>query len=68
MHLRIDDQEIDVPPGTTIKEAAKLAGIKIPGLCDHPDLERYGGCRLCLVEVEASAAIPHPVPCRSQRA
>ncbi|NMB84632.1 MAG: molybdopterin-dependent oxidoreductase [Methanothrix sp.] len=58
MHLRIDEQEIDVPPGTTIKEAAKLAGIKIPGLCDHPDLERYGGCRLCLVEVEGIRGYP----------
>jgi len=58
MHLTIDDQEIDVPPGTTIKEAAKLAGIKIPGLCDHPDLERYGGCRLCLVEVEGVRGYP----------
>ena len=33
-------------------EAARSAGIKIPTLCWHEQLERYGGCRLCLVEVE----------------
>ncbi len=58
MHLRIDDQEIDVSPGTTVKEAAKLAGITIPGLCDHPELEPYGGCRLCLVEIEGMRGYP----------
>ena len=32
-------------------DAAKTAGIDIPTLCSHPELEPYGGCRLCSVEV-----------------
>lgn len=58
MHLRINDIEVDAPPGTTIKDAAKLAGIRIPGLCDYPGIDHYGGCRLCLVEVEGMRGNP----------
>jgi NADH dehydrogenase/NADH:ubiquinone oxidoreductase subunit G len=36
--LKIDDNEIDVPDGITIMEAARLNGIYIPSLCSHPDL------------------------------
>jgi len=35
-----------------VLEAALEAGIKIPTLCYHPDIEPYGACRVCLVEVE----------------
>jgi NADH dehydrogenase/NADH:ubiquinone oxidoreductase subunit G len=36
----------------TLLEAAQNAGIDIPTLCHHEKLEPYGGCRLCIVEVE----------------
>ena len=36
----------------TILKAARTAGIPIPTLCNNDILEPYGGCRLCLVEVE----------------
>lgn len=36
----------------TILEAAGSAGIHIPTLCHDETLKPYGGCRLCLVEVE----------------
>lgn len=58
MHLKIDGIEVDVAPGTMVKDAAKKAGIKIPGLCDHPELEPYGGCRLCLVEIDGMRGNP----------
>ncbi|HWQ20836.1 MAG TPA: molybdopterin-dependent oxidoreductase [Methanotrichaceae archaeon] len=58
MHLKIDGIEVDVAPGTMVKDAAKKAGIKIPGLCDHPELEPYGGCRLCLVEIDGMRGTP----------
>jgi formate dehydrogenase alpha subunit len=35
-------------------QAARANGITIPTLCDHPDLTPYGGCRLCVVEVEGA--------------
>ncbi|MBI3911899.1 MAG: (2Fe-2S)-binding protein, partial [Armatimonadetes bacterium] len=50
--LTIDGNEVTVPKGTLIIEAAKQVGIEIPYLCYHPRLTPFGGCRLCLVEVE----------------
>ncbi len=50
--LTINDTTIEVPEGTTVLQAARLAGIHIPTLCDHPALEAYGGCRMCMVEVQ----------------
>ena len=55
--LTIDNKEIEVPQGTTVLEAAKSAGIHIPTLCYHPELTPYGGCRLCLVEVEGARTL-----------
>lgn len=58
MHLTIDGRPVEVEPGTTVKEAALMAGVEIPGLCDHPHLRPHGGCRLCLVEVEGIRGYP----------
>jgi formate dehydrogenase major subunit len=52
INLTIDGKSLEVPEGTTILEAARRAEIHIPTLCDHRELVPYGGCRLCLVEVE----------------
>jgi len=51
--LRIDGRPAEVSEGTTVLEAARRLGIKIPTLCYHEALKPYGGCRLCLVEVTA---------------
>ena len=51
--LQIDGKEIRAAEGMTILEAAQSVGITIPTLCHHPQLEPFGGCRLCIVEVEA---------------
>ncbi|MFW5840918.1 MAG: NADH-dependent [FeFe] hydrogenase, group A6 [Planctomycetota bacterium] len=62
---RIDDQEIKVPMGTTILEAAAKVGIRIPTLCYHKDLCVAGVCRVCVVEVQGQrnlqAACAYPV-------
>ncbi len=64
IELTIDNQKVGVEPGTTILEAALRHGIYIPNLCYDPRLKPYGGCRLCLVEVQgqrkliASCATP----------
>jgi len=50
--VTIDDKPINVPMGTTILEAAKMMGIRIPTLCYHEDLCISGVCRICVVEVE----------------
>lgn len=56
--LTIDGAKAEVEEGTTVLEAAKAAGIHIPTLCYDPDLESYGGCRLCLVEIEGVEGLP----------
>jgi len=61
----IDDVEVKVSIGTTILEAAKKVGIKIPTLCYHEDLTLAGVCRVCVVEVEnqrtLQAACSYPI-------
>lgn len=51
MKLTIDGREVECRSGATLLEAARGAGIAIPSLCDHPGLEPFAGCRICLVEV-----------------
>lgn len=50
--LTIDGQDVRLPRGTTILEAAKSIGIEIPHFCYHPKLSIDGNCRMCVVEVK----------------
>lgn len=50
--LTVDGNSVEVPEGTTVLKAAQMAGSKIPTLCEFPALKPYGGCRLCVVEIE----------------
>jgi formate dehydrogenase alpha subunit len=50
--LTINGRETIAKKGVTVLEATLGAGIYIPTLCYDPDLEPYGGCRLCVVEIE----------------
>ncbi|HOZ46333.1 MAG TPA: NADH-dependent [FeFe] hydrogenase, group A6 [Candidatus Hydrogenedentes bacterium] len=63
--VTIDEKELKVPLGTTILEAARQVGIRIPTLCHHDDLCVAGVCRICVVEVEGQrtlqAACCYPV-------
>lgn len=52
ININIDGINVSVPYGTTILDAAKQVGIKIPSLCHHPDLHVAGNCRVCVVEIE----------------
>ena len=57
--------KVEVPKGSTILEAAKRVGIKIPTLCHHEDLNVNAMCRICVVEVVGArtlqAACSQPV-------
>lgn len=55
--ITIDGIEISVPQGTTILKAAQMNGMRIPTLCDHPDLRPEGICRICVVEVEGQRGL-----------
>ncbi|KUK92442.1 MAG: Putative oxidoreductase [Anaerolineaceae bacterium 46_22] len=57
INLTIDGKEIEAPEGTTVLEAAEAAGVFVPTLCHHPQLTPYGGCRLCMVEVEGARTL-----------
>ena len=50
--LQIDGKEVGAKEGMTVLEAARSVGISIPTLCHHEKLEPFGGCRICIVEVE----------------
>lgn len=52
VNITIDNQNISVPKGITILEAAKKAGIDIPTLCFLKDINEIGDCRMCVVKVE----------------
>jgi NADH-quinone oxidoreductase subunit G/[NiFe] hydrogenase diaphorase moiety small subunit len=55
--VNIDGNDVKVPMGTTILDAAKRIGVRIPTLCHHPDLCVAGVCRMCVVEVEGQRAL-----------
>ncbi len=52
--LTMDGQELTVPVGTTLLQAAQGAGTEVPHYCYHPGLSSPAMCRLCLVEVEGA--------------
>jgi len=51
VNLTIDGQQVTVPAGTVVVDAAKKIGIDIPVFCYHPKMEPVGMCRMCLVEI-----------------
>jgi bidirectional [NiFe] hydrogenase diaphorase subunit len=53
IQLKIDGKEIVAEEGRTVLETARDEGIFIPTLCHHEELEPYGACRICVVEVDA---------------
>jgi formate dehydrogenase alpha subunit len=50
--LTINGQEVSVPAGTLLIEAAKQVGVQVPHFCYHPKLTPDANCRMCLVEIE----------------
>lgn len=52
LELTINGKNVSAPDGSTILQCAKLAGIKIPTLCNLPGIHTNGSCRICVVEVE----------------
>ena len=61
----IDGIKVTAPKGTTILEAARMAGINIPTLCYLKDINAIGACRMCVVEVKGArglcAACVYPI-------
>ena len=57
--IEINGQQLQVPEGTMVIQAADDAGITIPRFCYHKKLSVAANCRMCLVEVEKA---PKPLP------
>lgn len=58
MHVTIDGRTVQADAGETIYQAARRAGISIPGLCASDHLAPFGSCRLCLCEVQGRDGTP----------
>ena len=56
--LSVDGQYVEASTGMTVLEAARSVGIYITTLCYDPDLNPYGACRLCVVEIESMRGLP----------
>ena len=57
VNLKINGQEVSVPAGYTILEAAREVGIDIPTLCYLKDSSVTGSCRMCVVEIVGARAL-----------
>ncbi|MDR0303261.1 MAG: [FeFe] hydrogenase, group A [Chitinispirillales bacterium] len=51
---KIDGIDVCVPDDTSILNAAKKVGVKIPALCYHPDLKAWAACGICVVKMKGS--------------
>ncbi|MEC8427622.1 MAG: molybdopterin-dependent oxidoreductase, partial [Pseudomonadota bacterium] len=58
VELTIDGQSVQVPAGTSVMRAAALHDIQIPKLCASDNLDAFGSCRMCLVEIEGRRGYP----------
>jgi len=56
--MEINHRPVSFPEGVTVHRAAELNGVDIPSLCSHKDLSPFGGCRLCMVEIEGMRGYP----------
>jgi NADH-quinone oxidoreductase subunit G len=59
INLEIDGKAVQVPPGSTVMDAANQVGAYVPHFCYHKKLSIAANCRMCLVQVEKA---PKPLP------
>ena len=59
INLEIDGKAVQVPPGSTLMDAANQVGAYVPHFCYHKKLSIAANCRMCLVQVEKA---PKPLP------
>jgi len=56
--LEVNGVQVTVPEGSSVMYAANVAGMKVPKLCATDNLEPFGSCRLCLVEIDGRRGYP----------
>ena len=57
VNIKINGMAVSAPEGSTILEAARIAGIDIPTLCFLKDINEIGACRMCVVEVKGARSL-----------
>ena len=57
VNIKINGMPLSVPKGSTILEAARVAGINIPTLCYLKEINEIGACRICMVEVKGARSL-----------
>lgn len=57
INLKIDGFNVSVDEGQTVVDAARQVNIKIPTLCNHPDLCIAGNCRVCVVNIKGAKGL-----------
>ena len=57
VNVKINGRDFAVPAGSTILEAARIAGIRIPTLCYMKEINEIGACRICVVEVKGARSL-----------
>ncbi len=64
LNVKVNGIAVSVPKGSTILEAARIAGVEIPTLCYMKEKNEIGACRICVVEATGArglvAACVHP--------
>ncbi len=55
--IKIDGQEVIVPEGTTLLQAANSIDISIPSICYHDHCKPNAVCRTCVVELEGERVL-----------
>jgi predicted molibdopterin-dependent oxidoreductase YjgC len=57
VEITIDGEQVSVPEGSTILEAARKLGIDTPTLCFLESLTPVNVCRVCVVELQGSRTL-----------
>ena len=66
MELKIDGQRVEVPEGSTVLDAARKLGVRIPTLCHLEGVEPAGSCFMCVVQVDGQANLVPSCVCPAE--
>ena len=57
LNVTVNGIKVEVPKGSTILEAARVAGVEIPTLCYMKEKNEIGACRICVVEATGARGL-----------
>ena len=57
LNVKVNGIAVSVPKGSTILEAARVAGVEIPTLCYMKKINEIGACRICVVEATGARGL-----------